>query len=70
MHQQMRCDAIANRCRKSPGGCRSTDLVKELMRAYDLSERTAKDDIKRAMVAGLIVKRDNGLYYAADGEAT
>jgi hypothetical protein len=28
------------------------------------------EDIKQTMEAGLIVKGDNGLYYAADGEAT
>ena len=70
MHQQVRCDALANYCSKCPGGCRNSAIVKELMRAYEVSERTAKEDIKRAMDAGLIVKRDDGLYYAADGEPT
>lgn len=70
MRQQVRYDSIANYCRKFPGGCRSTALVREVMRAYDMSERTAKNDIKQTMAAGLIVKRDNGLYYATDGAAT
>ncbi len=68
MRQQMRCNAIAIYCRDVHGGCRSTDIVKQVMQAYKVSDRTAKDDIKQAMKTSLIVKRDNGLYYATDGE--
>lgn len=70
MHQQMRCNAIAIYCRDVHGGCRSTDIVNQVMRAYKVSKRTVMVDIKQTMEAGLIVKRDNGLYYATDGEAT
>ena len=70
MHQQVRSNAIAIYCRDVHGGCRSTDIVKQVMQAYQVSERTAKGDIKQAMEAGLIVKRDDGLYYATDGEPT
>ena len=70
MRQQIRYDAIANYCRKFPNGCRYADLIKEIKRAFDKGDRTAKEDIKHTMEAGLIVKRDNGLYCAADGEAT
>jgi hypothetical protein len=40
------------------------------MRAYKVSKRTVMEDIKHTVEAGLIVKRDNGLYYATDVEAT
>ena len=70
MRQQMRCNAIAIYCRDVHSGCRSTDIVKQVMQAYKVSDRTAKDDIKQAMKTGLIVKRDDGLYYATDGEPT
>lgn len=70
MRQQMRCNAIAIYCRDVHGGCRSTDIVNQVMRAYKVSKRTVMEDIKQTMEAGLIVKRDNGLYYATDGEAT
>ena len=70
MRQQMRCNAIAIYCRDVHGGCRSTDIVNQVMRAYKVSKRTVMEDIKQTMEAGLIVKGDNGLYYAADGEAT
>ena len=70
LRQQMRCNAIAIYCRDVHGGCRSTDIVNQVMRAYKVSKRTVMEDIKQTMEAGLIVKRDNGLYYATDGEAT
>ena len=70
LRQQMRCNAIAIYCRDVHGGCRSTDIVNQVMRAYKVSKRTVMEDIKQTMEAGLIVKGDNGLYYAADGEAT
>ena len=70
LRQQMRCNAIAIYCRDVHGGCRSTDIVNQVMRAYKVSKRTVMEDIKHTMEAGLIVKGDNGLYYAADGEAT
>ena len=70
MRQQMRCNAIAIYCRDVHGGCRSTDIVNQVMRAYKVSKRTVMEDIKQTMEAGLIVKGDNGLYYATDGEAT
>lgn len=70
LRQQMRCNAIAIYCRDVHGGCRSTDIVNQVMRAYKVSKRTVMEDIKHTMEAGLIVKRDNGLYYATDGEAT
>ena len=70
MRQQIRCYAIAIYCREYPGGCRSTDIVNEVTRAYKVSKRTVMEDIRQSMDAGLIVKGDNGLYYAADGEPT
>ena len=70
MRQQIRCNAIAIYCREYPGGCRSTDIVNEVTRAYKVSKRTVMEDIRQSMDAGLIVKGDNGLYYAADGEPT
>ena len=70
MRQQMRCNAIAIYCRDVHGGSRSTDIVNQVMRAYKVSKRTVMEDIKHTMEAGLIVKRDNGLYYATDVEAT